>query len=156
MNGDHPTPDKSVSRRRKASRMNRPRSASVAKYRGGKATQQQQQQQRTSSRMRGGGDRSTRDSGSSSAPSLLRQSGSTVTAVAHTSDGDPPAAGNSMNGFFGDEQDSDPAGAAHDVDGASIDDTARLLQQLKYRNEEIESRRRHLEHRCTQLEGVAR
>lgn len=167
--GDDPTPEKTASRRRKTSTRNRPRSASVAKYRG-----KTNQQQRTGSRMRGG---EVGKSGSSSAP-LLPRGDYTVIAAADTGDGDPTTAGSNTNSLLQEGKDGhqrlfehskmrrptttvDSVGihpeAMHEVDGASIDeaqDTARLLRQLTSRNQEIESRRRHLEHRCTQLEGA--
>lgn len=173
MNGDDNTsdhtPEKTVSRRRKGSKMNRPRSASVAKSRS-KTKQQQQQQQRNGSRMRGGGDGSNRNSGSSSAPLLHRGDSTTMTA-ANTSEGDPVTAksnerkddlrrlvdNTNTRGAVGSVA-GDPPEATHGVDGASAhatQDAARLLlQQMKSRDQEIESRRRHLEHRCTELEGA--
>lgn len=181
MNGDdnasdHPTPDKTASRRSKANRMNRPRSASFAKSRRKPNQQQQQQeqpqQQRRGSRMRegGGGDRS--NSGSSSAPQLHGE-GSIAPGATNISNGDPPAATSNTNSYLQEEDGrrrlfeysktrggTSTGGAvpqeALREDRASTDETqdaARLLQQLKSRNQEIETRRRQLEHRCTQLEG---
>eukprot|EP00903_Cladosiphon_okamuranus_P008227 g7920.t1 len=122
--------------------------------------------------MRGGGDGSTRNGGSSSAPQLPR-GGSTGMASDCFSNGDPTTVGNNTSSFFQGEREgrgdlsessettgskaTGPAGgivqeAANEEEAQAA---ARLLQQLKSRNQEIESRRRQLEHRCTQLEAEA-
>lgn len=52
---------------------------------------------------------------------------------------------------------SDPSqvGAGYQANNVEDEDATRPVHQLKPQNQQAESRRRHLEHRCKQLEGIA-